>query len=186
VVDIGANTSVALLAHMAERAARLKKKKSIELGVVVVVTSEPSALTHAADLIAAAQPWATAVFVVENRLHGEVECDCLRALAGSSQVAFFEKRNELILIAHALRQAVRHDDLGLCIDGGLGVVALDVAVLGQEHAALGIGEVALRLALGLRFGRRGRLAVLLASLGDALLFRLFPASATIMSTLKIG
>ena len=70
---------------------------------------------------------------------------------------------------------MRHDDLGLCIDGGLRVVALDVAVLGQKHAALGIGEVSLRLALGLLFGRRGRLAVLLASLGDALLFRLFPA-----------
>ena len=61
------------------------------------------------------------------------------------------------------------------IDGGLGVVALDVAVLGQKHAALGIGEVALALALRLLFGRRGRLAVLLASLGDALLLRLFPA-----------
>src|ERR1700734_1651921 len=71
------------------------------------------------------------------------------------------QRNELVLIAHALRQAVRHDDLGFCIDGGLRVVALDVAVLGQKHAALGIGEVSLRLALGLLFRRRGRLAVLL-------------------------
>jgi hypothetical protein len=28
-----------------------------------------------------------------------------------------------VLIAHALRQAVRHDDLGFCIDGGPRVLA---------------------------------------------------------------
>jgi hypothetical protein len=39
------------------------------------------------------------------------------------------------------------------VDGGLGVVALDVAVLGLEDAALEIGEVALRLAVGLRLRR---------------------------------
>jgi hypothetical protein len=38
------------------------------------------------------------------------------------------ERNELVLIAHPLREAVRHDDMGFCIDGGLRVVALDVAV----------------------------------------------------------
>src|SRR5579864_8746563 len=65
------------------------------------------------------------------------------------------ERNELVLIAHALRQAMRHDDLGFCIDGGLRVVALDGAVLGQKHAALGIGEVSLGLALGSCLGGVG-------------------------------
>ncbi len=61
------------------------------------------------------------------------------------------------------------------IDSGLRVVALDVAVLGLQDAALRIGEVALRLAVGLLFRRRRRLAVLLAPLRYALLFRLRPA-----------
>ena len=37
-----------------------------------------------------------------------------------------------------------HDDLRLRVDRGLRIVAMDVAVLDLEDAALGIGEVALR------------------------------------------
>src|SRR5260370_16801340 len=58
------------------------------------------------------------------------------------------------------------------IDRGLGVVALHVAILGLQDAALGIGEVALRLAVGLRLRRRSRLAGLLAAFRLALLLRL--------------
>src|SRR6185437_1129834 len=49
------------------------------------------------------------------------------------------------------------------IDRGLGVVALDVTVLGLQDAAFRVGEIALRLAVGLRFRRR--LAALLAAFG---------------------
>ena len=60
------------------------------------------------------------------------------------------------------------------IDGGLGVIALDVAILGLHDAALRIGEVALGLAVGLGFRRCRRSAVLFAAFGVALLFRLGP------------
>src|SRR4029077_18731131 len=75
---------------------------------------------------------------------------------------------QLVLVAGALRQAMRHDDLGLAIDRRLRVVALDVSVLGLQDAALVIGEVALRLAVGLGRRRRWRLAVLLATFGNPL------------------
>jgi len=62
---------------------------------------------------------------------------------------------------------VRNDDLGLCIDSDLRIVALDITVLGQENAAVRIGEVTLRFAVGLGGRRRWPLAVLLATFGDA-------------------
>src|SRR5580700_9252818 len=65
------------------------------------------------------------------------------------------------------------DDLGLAIDRRLGVVALDVAILGLQDAALRIGEVALRLAVRFRARRRRCPAVLFPPSGLALLFRLF-------------
>ena len=44
------------------------------------------------------------------------------------------------MITHALRQAMGDDDLGRAIDGDS--AALDIAVLGQQHPALWIGEAA--------------------------------------------
>src|SRR5215469_4990887 len=70
---------------------------------------------------------------------------------------------ELIVVTHARRQLMRHDDLRFSIDGGLGVISLDVTVLGQKDAAVGVGEVALCLAIRLRVGRRRSAAVFLAS-----------------------
>ena len=70
--------------------------------------------------------------------------------------------DQLAMVARARCQFVRDDDLGLAIDGGLRIVALDVAVLGLQDAALRIGEVALRLRIGLAARRRRRLAGLLA------------------------
>src|SRR5215213_8215522 len=69
-----------------------------------------------------------------------------------------------------------YDDLGRPIDGSLGIEALDVAILGQQHPALWIGEVALRFARGLPVRRSRRLAGLLASSRLALLFGLCPAA----------
>src|SRR3954465_1563028 len=66
------------------------------------------------------------------------------------------------------------DDLGLPVDRRLRVVALDIAVLGEQHAAVGIREVALRLGLGLVARRRGRPAVLLSALRLALVLDLGP------------
>jgi hypothetical protein len=55
-----------------------------------------------------------------------------------------EQRSELVLIAAIVAERVRHNDLRVSVDRGLCIVALDVAVLGLEDAAFGIGEVALR------------------------------------------
>src|SRR4051812_49269171 len=62
----------------------------------------------------------------------------------------------------------------LAVDGRLRVVALDIAVLGEQHAAVGIREVALRLGLGLVARRRGRPAVLLSAPRLALVLDLGP------------
>ena len=72
-----------------------------------------------------------------------------------------EQRRQLRLIAGGTGQRLRHDDLMGTIDRGLGVVALDVTVLGLQDAALRVGEIALRRAVGLGFRRR--LAALLAA-----------------------
>src|SRR3981189_3472445 len=63
------------------------------------------------------------------------------------EIGFYgiEQWCKLRLIARRVGQRVRHDDLTGAIDGGLCVVALDEAVFGRHHAAVGIGEVALRL-----------------------------------------
>jgi hypothetical protein len=66
-----------------------------------------------------------------------------------------DHRNKLRAVAHALRQPVRDDDLRHSVDRRLRVVTLDEAVLGQEHAAVGVGEVALRLGIWL-IRRRAR------------------------------
>src|SRR3954465_5731993 len=66
------------------------------------------------------------------------------------------------------------DDLGLPVDGRLRVIALDIAVLGEQHAAVGIREVALRLGLGLAARRSGPPAVLLSALRLALVLDLGP------------
>ena len=54
------------------------------------------------------------------------------------------------MVAAVITERVRDNDLRFGIDRSLRVVTLDVAVLGLEDAALGIGEVALRLRLRLR------------------------------------
>src|SRR5207342_3060408 len=83
--------------------------------------------------------------------------------------------HELTVVAHAGRQAMCDDDLRGAVHSGLCVPALDIAVLGQQQAALRVGEVALRLAIGLRARRLGCKAVLLTAFRDALLLGLCPA-----------
>ena len=66
------------------------------------------------------------------------------------------------------------DDLGGAVHGGLRVVALDVAVFGEQYAAIGTGEVALGFGLWLSRWRLGFFAALLAALRFALFLRLLP------------
>src|SRR5258707_4425903 len=68
-----------------------------------------------------------------------------------------------------MRQFVRYNDLGACVDRGLCIVGLSEAILRLHDAAFRIGEVALRLGIGLVRRRRRRFARLLAAFGLALL-----------------
>lgn len=92
---------------------------------------------------------------------------CFLRLGAEIGLDAVEQPHELPVIAHVRGETVRNDDLGLCIDSDLRIVALDITVLGQENAAVRIGEVTLRFAVGLGGRRRWPLAVLLATFGDA-------------------
>src|SRR5258707_83055 len=99
----------------------------------------------------------------------------LRAVAGirrrrlwppaEMRLDIIKPRCELILVALAVGQAVRDDDLRLAIHRGLRVVGLNEPVPGLHDAALGIGKVALRLAVRLAAPRLRLLAGLLAPRG---------------------
>src|SRR5579883_2040749 len=97
-----------------------------------------------------------------------------------------EQRRELRLIAAVIVEGVRHDDLRRRIDRSLRVVALDVAVLGLQDAAVRIGEIALRLAVGLALRRRWRPAAPFAAFGDALLLGLVPAARIFSSRFSLS
>src|ERR1700738_4968113 len=87
------------------------------------------------------------------------------------RVDVIEPWGELILIALAVGQAVRDDDLRRAIHRSLRVVGLNEPVLALQDAALRIGEVALRLAVRGAARRLRLLARLLASRRPARLFR---------------
>ena len=70
-----------------------------------------------------------------------------------------------MLIALLRVEAVGDDHLRRRVDRRLRIVALDEAVLGFHDAAFGIGEVLLRLGVGLFRWRGGGLARFLAALG---------------------
>src|SRR6202041_3407499 len=89
-----------------------------------------------------------------------------------------DQGHQLALIVAALRQFVRDNDLGACVDGGLCIVGLNEAILRLHDAAFRIGEVALRLGIRLVRWRRRRFARLLAAFSLALLF-LFGLDATL-------
>ena len=88
-----------------------------------------------------------------------------------------EQRRQLRLIAGGTGQRLRHDDLMGTIDRGLGVVALNVTVLGLQDTALRVSEIALRLAVGLCLRWRRRLAGLPAALRLTFVLRLGPRLA---------
>src|SRR5713226_1279641 len=80
-----------------------------------------------------------------------------------------EPWGELILIALAVGQAVRDDDLRRAIHRSLRVIGLNEPVLALHDAAFGIGEVALRLAVRGAARRPRLLTWLLAPRRPALL-----------------
>src|SRR4029077_7328644 len=102
----------------------------------------------------------------------------LRWFAAEIVLDGLDQGHQFTLIVAALRQFVRDNDLGACVDGGLCIISLNEAILRLHDAAFRIGEVALRLGIRLVRWRRRRLARLLAAFGLALLF-LFGLDATL-------
>lgn len=91
VVDVGANTSASLFTLLAELAPQLKSA-NIELGVLIVVTAEPGALSEAPKLVKLAKPWADALFLLENRKSGVVDAKLLATIADGSTVTAFDEQ----------------------------------------------------------------------------------------------
>ncbi|WP_371420028.1 hypothetical protein [Tardiphaga sp.] len=89
IVDVGANTSVSLFTMLADVAPEL----AAEFAVCVVVTNEPGAMVETPRLLALAKPWTAARFVVENRLHGNVDPKWLKAKAGDATVSSLEAQS---------------------------------------------------------------------------------------------
>ncbi|KPF67275.1 hypothetical protein IP69_13825 [Bosea sp. AAP35] len=126
IVDVGANTSASLLSVLGTLSDALVTLE-IELGVLVLVTAEPGALTQAPTLMQLAKPLAAARFLVENRLHGEVEAKSIAKIADGATVTTLD--------SHAMEdQAV-----AVLQAGGLATIPeLDIAKLIDRHGlALG-------------------------------------------------
>src|SRR6202040_3863428 len=102
-----------------------------------------------------------------------VSCIRRRLLRSPAEMRLdvIEPWGELILIALAVGQAVRDDDLRRAIHRSLRVIGLNEPVLALQDAAFGIAEVALRLAVRGAARRLRLLARLLASRRPARLFR---------------
>jgi hypothetical protein len=45
----------------------------VEFGLLAVTTAEPGALAEVPKLFSIAAPWATARFLIENRVHGDID-----------------------------------------------------------------------------------------------------------------
>ncbi|RQH06877.1 hypothetical protein [Bradyrhizobium sp. RP6] len=71
IVDLGANTSTALLSTISEVANDLRQV-GVEFGIVIIATAEPGALASVPLLDEIVSPWASARFLVENQLHGPI------------------------------------------------------------------------------------------------------------------
>src|SRR5258708_2528521 len=81
-----------------------------------------------------------------------------------------DQGHQLTLIVAVLRQFVRDNDLGPCVDGGLCIIGLNEAILRLHDAAFRIGEVALRLGIRLVPCRSCGFAGFFAAFGWAWLF----------------
>lgn len=90
IVDVGANTSRALLSVLADVKDALDGV-GVELGMLVVATSEPGALSEAQRLMDLAKPIATR-FVLNNQVAGMIDDKMLAKIADGSPVSVLEAK----------------------------------------------------------------------------------------------
>jgi len=91
IVDIGANTGASLLAVIASLSDDFSTA-GIQFGLLVVTTAEPGALAEVPKLFALAAPWTKARFLIENRLHGEIDSKILLKIASGARVTCLMKQ----------------------------------------------------------------------------------------------
>jgi hypothetical protein len=107
IVDIGANTAKSLLGSFDDEFVAGIADAGIEFGLLVVVTPDAGALADGAQLLAMSKPWATARFVVENKLRGDIDPEMLKRLADGAPTTTvpkfdFDKRTIAFLQAVGL------------------------------------------------------------------------------------
>jgi hypothetical protein len=93
IVDVGANAALSLLTLFDEELIAAFAENQIELGLLVIVAADASAMTNAAKLMAAAKSWAAARFIVDNRLRGDPDPVLLKRIADGASVSMLAKRD---------------------------------------------------------------------------------------------
>lgn len=91
IIDIGANTAGSLLSSFDDELIAGLAEASIEIGLLVVITSDASALTDGAKLLAQSKRWTNARFVVENKLRGDIDPTMLKKVAGDAEITMLAK-----------------------------------------------------------------------------------------------
>jgi hypothetical protein len=91
IIDIGANTASSLLGSFDDELVSGLAEAGIEIGLLVVVTSDASALTDGAKLLAQSKRWTNARFVAENKLRGDVDSAMLKKVAGDAEITVLAK-----------------------------------------------------------------------------------------------
>lgn len=126
VIDVGANTSASLMSVLGSLSDAFAAME-IELGVVVLVTAEPGALAEAPRMMMLAKPLQATRFLIENRLHGEVDPKSIEKIADGATVT--------TLAEHAMEDRA----VAVLQAGGLASIPkLDIAKLIDRHGlALG-------------------------------------------------
>ena len=92
IIDVGANTGASLLSVIGGVAADLSAA-GIQLGLLVVTTAEPGALAEVPKLFALAAPWAATKFLVENRLHGDVDAKTLGRFGAEATISCLHRQS---------------------------------------------------------------------------------------------
>lgn len=93
IVDVGANAALSLMTLFDEELLNAFAENEIELALLVIVAADASAMASAAKLMVAAKSWATARFIVDNRLRGDPDAALLKRIADGSNVSTLAKRD---------------------------------------------------------------------------------------------
>lgn len=120
-VDVGANTSRALLSVLVDMKEDLKGA-GVELALLVVVTAEPGALAEAPKLLDLGRQLGASLFVVENQLRGVVSKADLKKVVGDATLTNLREH--------------RMEDEAISILMGTGLAdipRLDAVKLSQAH-----------------------------------------------------